>query len=208
MFAGRNGHDNYKEDMKMEQILMLYYSVFPLVSGSVNLYTLIAEIILRYSNQTVQVLSNNVGPALRDDSMTQCVRATLRCQVLPVPDNAAQRTLAWSLHARTHVKSLLLLHTKLASSAARTASFDTAHHHRMRASLGLTLYRICAASHSGRRLNGFDSYSVLAITSRLCIRIRVAVQRRTVAAAVSLRVVARCGARRPAMATMQVREES
>ena len=52
--------------MKMEdQILMLYYSVFPLVSGSVNhpyLYTLIADIILRYSNQTVQVLSNNVGP--------------------------------------------------------------------------------------------------------------------------------------------------
>ena len=47
-----------KEDMKLEQILMLNYSVFPLVSGSVNLYTLIAEIILR---QTVQVLSNNVG---------------------------------------------------------------------------------------------------------------------------------------------------
>ena len=45
-----------------DQILMLYCSVFPLVSGSVNLYTLIAEIILRYSNQTVQVLSNNVGP--------------------------------------------------------------------------------------------------------------------------------------------------
>ena len=65
MFTGRNGHDNYKmkEDMKMEdQILMLYYSVFSLVSGSVNLYTLIAEIILHYSNQTVQVLSNNVGP--------------------------------------------------------------------------------------------------------------------------------------------------
>ena len=52
---------------------------------------------------------------------------------------------------------------------------------------------ICAASHSGRRLNGFDSYLVLAITSRLCICIRVAVQRRTVAAVVSLRVVARCG---------------
>ena len=33
-------------------------------------------------------------------------------------------------------------------------------------------------------------------------------QRRTVAAGVSLRVVARCGARRPAMATMQLREES
>ena len=57
--------------MKMEdQILMLYYSVFPLVSGSVktipylytHVYTLIAEIILRYSNQSVQVLSNNVGP--------------------------------------------------------------------------------------------------------------------------------------------------
>ena len=43
MFAGRNGHDNYiimKEDMKMEdQILMLYYSVFPFVSGSVNHFT-------------------------------------------------------------------------------------------------------------------------------------------------------------------------
>ena len=48
--------------MKMEQIQKLYYSVFPLASGSVNLYTLIAEIILRYSNQTEQVLSNNVGP--------------------------------------------------------------------------------------------------------------------------------------------------
>ena len=52
--------------MNMEdQILMLYYSVFPLVSGSVNhsiLYILIAEIILRYSNQTVQVMSNYVGP--------------------------------------------------------------------------------------------------------------------------------------------------
>ena len=61
---------------------------------------------------------------------------------------------------------------------------------------------ICAASHSGRHLNGFDSYSVVVITSRLCIRIRVAVQHRTVAAAVSLRVVAGCGARLPAMATM------
>ena len=53
-----------KEDIKMEdQILMLYYSAFSLVSGSVYpVYKLIAEIILRYSIQTVQVLSNNVGP--------------------------------------------------------------------------------------------------------------------------------------------------
>ena len=112
---------------------------------------------------------------------------------------------AWSLRACTHVKSLLLLHTKLASLATRTASFDTAHHHRMRARV-IRPYLIpatCAASHLDRCLNGFDSYSVLAITSRVCICIRVAVQRRTVAAAVSLRVVARCGARCPAMATMQ-----
>ena len=55
---------------------------------------------------------------------------------------------------------------------------------------------ICAA---GRRLKGF----VLGSKSSQCIR--VAAQLRTVAAGVSLRVVARCGARRPAMATMLVR---
>ena len=100
-----------------------------------------------------------------------------------LPGNTAQRTLAWSLHACTHVKSLLLLPTKLASSAARTASFviTTECARLIRPHL---IPAICAASHSGRRLNGFDSYSVLAITSRLCTRIRVAVQCRTVAAAV------------------------
>ena len=62
--------------MKMEdQILMLYYSVFPLVSGSVNhsiscLYTvLIAEIILRYSNKIVYryCLTMSTCQALRED---------------------------------------------------------------------------------------------------------------------------------------------
>ena len=99
------------------------------------------------------------------------------------------------------------LHTKLASSAARTASFDTAHHHRMRAPRAVPYTGDLRCFTLGSPLrNGFDSYSVQAIISRLCISIRVAVQRRTVAAAVPLRtrvrVVVRCGARRPAMATM------
>ena len=60
---------------------MLYYSVFLIVSGSVNhsiLYTLIAEIILRYSNQTVQVRLTMSGPKRRQhDAMRKChARAT------------------------------------------------------------------------------------------------------------------------------------
>ena len=55
---------------------------------------------------------------------------------------------------------------------------------------------------TGRRLNGFIlAIAVLAITSRLCIRIRVAVNS-TLQLALSLRVVARCGARRLANALM------
>ena len=100
------------------------------------------------------------GPKRRQhDAMRKCHACTRH-----LPGNTAQRTLAWSLHACTHVKSLLLLPTKLASSAARTASFviTTECARLIRPHL---IPAICAASHSGRRLNGFDSYSVLAIAS-------------------------------------------
>ena len=106
---------------------------------------------------------------------------------MPSTWQRSARTLAWSLHACTNVKSLLLLHTKLASSAARTASFDTAHHHRMRAPylpyLTGELRCFTLGSPLGFVLGSGD------YKSSLYIRIRVAVQRRTVAAALSLRVV-------------------
>ena len=41
--------------------IILYYSVFTCFWFILYLCTLIAEIIPRYSNQTVQILSNNVG---------------------------------------------------------------------------------------------------------------------------------------------------
>ena len=63
-----------------------------------------------------------------------------------LPGNAVQCTLAWSLHACTHVKSIPLLHTKLASSAARTASFDTQQN--ARTSIGRTVYRRSALLHT------------------------------------------------------------
>ena len=110
-------------------------------------------------------------------------------------------TLALSLH----VMSLLLLHTKVASSATPARTATAASPHTMRTpelAVPYTGDSVCAA---GRRLFGFvlgsgdtNRLSVFEYHSR-------AAQLRTVAAGVSLRVVARCGARRPAMATMLVR---
>ena len=50
--------------MKMEDrcCITVCLHLFLVLLSIPYLYTLIAEIILRYSNQTVQVLSNNVGP--------------------------------------------------------------------------------------------------------------------------------------------------
>ena len=112
--------------------------------------------------------------------MTQCVSA-MRAPL------TWQRSATYAGMVTTCMHScqvLLLLHTNLSNSAARTASFDTAHTTEYSHVIRPYLIPVtCAASHSGHRLNGFDSYSVLAITSHLCICIRVAVQRRTVAAA-------------------------
>ena len=134
------------------------------------------------------------GPErLQQDAMRKChARATYL---------ETQHNVHWHGH---YMHALMSSHycsclQKLASSPASIQLITTECAHVIRPYLMLA---ICAASHSGRRLNGFNSYSVLAITSHLCIHIRVAVQRRTVAAAVSLRVVAKCGACRPAMATM------
>ena len=71
-----------------------------------------------------------------------------------------------------------------------TANYDTVNHpHTMRTPLPV-LTAICAASQMGRRLNGFIlAIAVLAITSRLCIRVAVQNMNSTLQLALSLRVV-------------------
>ena len=65
------------------------------------------------------------------------------------------------------------------------------------------LTAICAASHAGRHLNGFIlAVAVLAITSRLCIRVAVQNMNSTLQLALSLRAVARCGVHHLANALM------
>ena len=93
--------------------------------------------------------------------------------------------------------SLLLLHTKVARSATLQLIRPQLHHPTQCARPN-RLYCILVICAAGCRLNGF----VLGSGSQ-CIR--VAALLRTVAAGVSLRVVARCGAHHPAMATMHVR---
>ena len=63
------------------------------------------------------------------------------------------------------------------------------------------LTAIYAASHTGRCLNGFIlAIAVLAISSRLCIRVAAQNMNSTLQLALSLHVVARCGTRRLANA--------
>ena len=72
---------------------------------------------------------------------------------------------AISMHA------LLDLHTKLASSDARTASYDTSsppHAHNAHASLGITAVAQSLLEQLRTRRND-HSLAVLAIASRLCI---------------------------------------
>ena len=95
-------------------------------------------------------------------------------------------------------------YTKLASSAAHTANYDTAHHpHTMRAPHAVPYTGDLRCFTHGSllerlrtRYNGSGDYkSSLYMSSS-------AEHEQYVAAGVSLRVVARCGARRLAMATM------
>ena len=89
--------------------------------------------------------------------------------------------------------SLLLLHTKVASSAAPARTATAASPHTMRAPEKAVPYTgdlRCGSPLERERLR--TRYK-----SSQCIR--VAAHLRTVAAAVSLRVVARCGARHPAI---------
>ena len=128
--------------------------------------------------------------------MVQCVSA-MRVP-LSLPDNAAQwhRGIVTACHVTTApaYKDSYLSHSSSYSHSCITRPHNT------RARIGRTVYwrsllvAACTAS-----------YSVLAIQIVSVYSSSSAAQIRTIAAGVSLRVVARCGARRPAMATMLVR---
>ena len=136
--------------------------------------------------------------------MAQCISA------MRAPYLAMQHNVHWHGHCVHALMSCIApTCTKLASSAARTANYNTAHHpHTMRAPHAVpSTGDLPLLSHTGRRLNGFIlAIAVLASTSRLCIRVAAQDMNSTmveyVAAGVSLHVVARYGAHRLAMALM------
>ena len=85
--------------------------MFPLISGS-GMHTFIV-----YTLRAVQVLSSISGLGPKPNAKVPCASRE--------PGNAAQHTLAWSLHACTRVMSYTIApaYTKLASSAARTVLY-------------------------------------------------------------------------------------
>ena len=101
---------------------------------------------------------------------------------------ATQRNVHWHghcMHACTRV-TIAPAYTKLANSSAARSVLPTTIHS-----------RLTAISHTGRCLSGFIlAIAVLAITSRLGIRVAAQNMSSTLQLALSLRVVARCGARR------------
>ena len=148
-------------------------------------YTLIAVIILHY--RYCHLCFTGLGPIDK-------LHGAMRKRHARAANLATQRNVHWHghcMHACTRV-TIAPAYTKLANSSAARSVLPTTIHS-----------RLTAISHTGRCLSGFIlAIAVLAITSRLGIRVAAQNMSSTLQLALSLRVVARCGARRLANALM------